>query len=165
MIEHWEFHPRVGWGPLEFGMSPLDVLKAAPQLGNVRSERNEQGIRVEHRTIELPTLHYEERKLVTIDSDKYCSGLFVSGVDIYKSDPICVLKALLQLDPIPFELLGSLYFSQLEFSIEGFYDLRRQKTLTMAEVRQDDFRVAGALAPGQYDVLRSEMTVPVLNVG
>ncbi len=165
MIEHWDFVPKAGWGPLRFGMSRAQAATAAPELGPIDNADLVDDTVVEYRADRIPTLHYRDDRLITIDAGKYCTGLFIGSIEVHRAEPLIVLKTLLQTDPTPRELLGGLYFPQLELNVEGLYDFEAGRPFTMAEVRADDYRTFGALAPREYDALRDEMTLPALNLG
>ncbi|MCP6391188.1 hypothetical protein NL487_30140, partial [Klebsiella pneumoniae] len=64
-----------------------------------------EGRSAEYRAVDLPILFYRDGQLSEIDTDYRCQGLTLFGLDIYRTEPIVLLRALLAADPEPLELL------------------------------------------------------------
>lgn len=153
----WTIHPNLGLGPLRFGMTPEQVLAAAPGLGAPQQvDREWDGSVREARGVALPSIGYAEGRVLDIDCSAHVAGVTFEGMDVFAVEPARLLRRLFELNGGALAGLGSVLFLKLGINTGGFFDAEAGR-FAMPDPTARSYRTLAVFAPGAFDDLAGEM--------
>jgi len=121
----WDIKPFVGVAPVSFFMTPAQVAAAA-NLGPARARQDGPYLN-EFRGINAPVFNYLDGGLVIVSTNRYLPDVLWNQMDIYKSNPIDVLRAMQKANGPALRIFDTVVFAKLGLQLTGFYAFARNE--------------------------------------
>lgn len=158
----WIILPNEGIGPVRFGMTADEVMRAVPSIGPAthRDTQWDGSVR-ESRAVEIPSFTFESGKLTGIGLWHRTTGVSFDGMAVFQDRPEAVIRRLYDRNGRALYDAGDLLFVRLGVDTGGFWsgDLHR---FLDPEAGDDEARTVALFAPGAFDAMLNEFRPWVL---
>ena len=84
-MESWNIDFDIGLGPLKLGNSQAEAAASHPEVGAAKDvDVQPDGTVKEFRSLEIPILTFQDRRLIEIQADRYCERVTIFDTPVFQ---------------------------------------------------------------------------------